>query len=161
MAFVVKETIKEVENVTLKDFSIQILVHHNVTKDTITRSFVSHFFAKRAVPKGQMRDAIKGMWKLSYGIPTSLMIDEGVVLLVHIRLGVPIMVGASLLDEGSKKVWCYFKFERLPLVCFKCDCLGHEEKSCTGTPIMNEAIVEEVKRRRLGLLAKGTEKEWS
>ncbi|KAF4363009.1 hypothetical protein F8388_020525 [Cannabis sativa] len=51
---------------------------------------------------------------------------------VRINLLAPLLAGVSLPDLGNKKVWSYFKYERLPLFCFKCGIIGHEEDGCSG-----------------------------
>ncbi|KAF4401494.1 hypothetical protein G4B88_001688 [Cannabis sativa] len=51
---------------------------------------------------------------------------------VRINLLAPLLAGVSLPDLGNKKVWSYFKYERLPLFCFKCGIIGHEEDGCFG-----------------------------
>uniref|UniRef100_A0A803NVX1 Zinc knuckle CX2CX4HX4C domain-containing protein n=1 Tax=Cannabis sativa TaxID=3483 RepID=A0A803NVX1_CANSA len=51
---------------------------------------------------------------------------------VRINLQAPLLAGVSLPDLGNKKVWSYFKYERLPLFCYKCGVIGHEEEVCSG-----------------------------
>ncbi|KAF4402558.1 hypothetical protein G4B88_012343 [Cannabis sativa] len=99
------------------------------------------------------------IWVRALGVPTRFMADAGAVTMaswlgtcihacpvrkgglivneylrfrVCINLEVPLMAGASLLDEGHNKIWAYFKYERLLLFCFKCGWIGHEEALCSG-----------------------------
>ncbi|KAF4404334.1 hypothetical protein G4B88_014790 [Cannabis sativa] len=51
---------------------------------------------------------------------------------VSLDLAKPLLAGVGLDDEDGKKVWSYFKYERLPLFCFKCGCIGHLESSCSA-----------------------------
>ncbi|KAF4368490.1 hypothetical protein F8388_018614 [Cannabis sativa] len=51
---------------------------------------------------------------------------------VRLKLAVPLLVGVSLPDYGDKKVWSYFKYEKLPIFCFKCGVIGHVDVDCSA-----------------------------
>ncbi|KAJ4835622.1 hypothetical protein Tsubulata_010866 [Turnera subulata] len=42
----------------------------------------------------------------------------------------PLLRGSFVQGGDGKKVWVYFKYERLPLFCFHCGCMGHIAKDC-------------------------------
>lgn len=50
-----------------------------------------------------------------------------------------IFVGKYILVEG-KKEWVQFKFERLPLLCFKCGIWGHDRSECNEPSVKVENI---------------------
>uniref|UniRef100_A0A803Q5F6 CCHC-type domain-containing protein n=1 Tax=Cannabis sativa TaxID=3483 RepID=A0A803Q5F6_CANSA len=41
------------------------------------------------------------------------------------------VLGVSLPELGQKKIWSYFKYERLPIFCYKCGVIGHLEDDCS------------------------------
>lgn len=45
-------------------------------------------------------------------------------------VGKPIMSGLFLKRDGLKPAWVSFKYEKLPIVCYKCGRLAHDTKSC-------------------------------
>ncbi|KAF4348514.1 hypothetical protein F8388_008285 [Cannabis sativa] len=55
---------------------------------------------------------------------------------VRVRIGFPlhqsIFVGRYV-PSGGKQHWVQFKFERLPLLCFKCGIWGHEQQACSSS----------------------------
>ncbi|KAF4375099.1 hypothetical protein F8388_017245 [Cannabis sativa] len=51
---------------------------------------------------------------------------------VWLNLAVPLLAGVSLPEYGQKKVWSFFKYEKLPIFCFKCGVIGHVETDCSG-----------------------------
>ncbi|KAF4383100.1 hypothetical protein F8388_009131 [Cannabis sativa] len=51
---------------------------------------------------------------------------------VRLNLAVPLLAGVSLPEYGQKKVWSFFKYEKLPIFCFKCGVIGHVETDCSG-----------------------------
>ncbi|KAF4346204.1 hypothetical protein G4B88_018315 [Cannabis sativa] len=51
---------------------------------------------------------------------------------VRLDLNRPLLAGVSLPELGQKKVWSYFKYERLPSFCYKCGVIGHLEDECSG-----------------------------
>ncbi|KAF4404081.1 hypothetical protein G4B88_014537 [Cannabis sativa] len=57
---------------------------------------------------------------------------------VRARIGFPlqqsIFVG-RFLPNGGHQHWVQFKFERLPLLCFKCGTWGHDQYDCNGESI--------------------------
>ncbi|KAM6575827.1 hypothetical protein CsatA_024154 [Cannabis sativa] len=99
------------------------------------------------------------IWVKAHGIPLELMTDEAAVLLANrvgiyvtsdkvrkkgilmnsflrfksrINIRLPLVPGVSLEGNGKKKHWAFFKFERLPVFCFKCGVIGHLENMCFG-----------------------------
>ncbi|KAM6561386.1 hypothetical protein CsatA_030625 [Cannabis sativa] len=51
---------------------------------------------------------------------------------VRLNIKSPILAGVSLTDDRKKKWWCHLKYERLPILCFKCGVIGHDEAVCSG-----------------------------
>ncbi|KAF4360295.1 hypothetical protein F8388_020586 [Cannabis sativa] len=68
--------------------------------------------------------SIDRLWK--NGFPT----NEYIRFQVTIQLNKPIMVRVFLPMEEGVCLWCYFKYENLPCVCYKCGVVGHEESRC-------------------------------
>ncbi|KAF4358426.1 hypothetical protein F8388_018290 [Cannabis sativa] len=56
--------------------------------------------------------------------------NEYVRFQVSIQLNKPIMVGVFLPMEEGVSLWCYFKYENMPCVCYKCGVVGHDEVRC-------------------------------
>uniref|UniRef100_A0A803QE56 CCHC-type domain-containing protein n=1 Tax=Cannabis sativa TaxID=3483 RepID=A0A803QE56_CANSA len=58
---------------------------------------------------------------------------------VRVRIGFPIgrsiFVGRFIPSEGNK-TWIQIKFERLPILCYKCGIWGHEQVECTREEVM-------------------------
>ncbi|XP_060965134.1 uncharacterized protein LOC133034126 [Cannabis sativa] len=80
------------------------------------------------------------IWVKASGVPMPFMTEECVAnmakrmgsLLQANKVSLPLLAGVSLTDERKKRWWCHFKYERLPLFCFKCGVIGHEEEACSG-----------------------------
>ncbi|KAF4389627.1 hypothetical protein F8388_009760 [Cannabis sativa] len=51
---------------------------------------------------------------------------------VRLDLNRPLLAGVSLPELGQKKIWSYFKYERLSIFCYKCGVIGHLEDDCSG-----------------------------
>ncbi|KAM6570029.1 hypothetical protein CsatB_018014 [Cannabis sativa] len=219
----VEELIEEIENFCFDDFSIQVEPDNDLARDTVARTVVGRFFAKRGVSLGTLRRALSGMWKLTpgwclqepspktfvcrlnspkevkavlengpwnpcggfllvsalpengdwksanmealdiwvkaHGVPLPFMTEECIAnmasrmgtllqankvrrngILAHdylwfqVRINVKfsILAGVSLTDDRKKKWWCHLKYERLPILCFKCGVIGHDEAVCSG-----------------------------
>ncbi|KAF4349050.1 hypothetical protein F8388_008797 [Cannabis sativa] len=219
----VEELIEEIENFCFDDFSIQVEPDNDLARDTVARTVVGRFFAKRGVSLGTLRRALSGMWKLTpgwclqepspktfvcrlnstkevkavlengpwnpcggfllvsalpengdwksanmealdiwvkaHGVPLPFMTEERIAnmasrmgtllqankvrrngILAHdylrfqVRINVKfsILAGVSLTDDRKKKWWCHLKYERLPILCFKCGVIGHDEAVCSG-----------------------------
>ncbi|PON34445.1 Zinc finger, CCHC-type [Trema orientale] len=60
---------------------------------------------------------------------------------VDIRLDSPIQAGFSLPRLNAPRIWIFFKYERLPITCFKCGFVGHVKQACEANTvkIMNAA----------------------
>ncbi|KAF4396705.1 hypothetical protein G4B88_029019 [Cannabis sativa] len=220
---VIEEMVSLVENVSVDDFSLDLVPNDEVAKETISRSLVGKFFAKRKVGNGKLRSILSQMWNVSpgwsmqeihpkififrfskesdalkvlekgpwspcggflllttmpsdgkwsfadlehvniwvraLGVPYRFFSDDNVIKIanrvgsfvladkvrsngvirsnflrfrVSLDLAKPLLAGVGLDDEDGKKVWSYFKYEWLPLVCYKCGVIGHEEDACSA-----------------------------
>uniref|UniRef100_A0A803NSP5 CCHC-type domain-containing protein n=1 Tax=Cannabis sativa TaxID=3483 RepID=A0A803NSP5_CANSA len=220
---VIEEMVSLVENVSVDDFSLDLVPNDEVAKETISRSLVGKFFAKRKVGNGKLRSILSQMWNVSpgwsmqeihpkififrfskesdalkvlekgpwspcggflllttmpsdgkwsfadlehvniwvraLGVPYRFFSDDNVIKIanrvgsfvladkvrsngvirsnflrfrVSLDLAKPLLAGVGLDDEDGKKVWSYFKCEWLPLVCYKCGVIGHEEDACSA-----------------------------
>ena len=49
---------------------------------------------------------------------------------VDVNITKPLMRGKMIQIEGMEKGWVYFKYERLPIYCYQCGILGHQEREC-------------------------------
>nr|POE99950.1 hypothetical protein CFP56_68859 [Quercus suber] len=49
---------------------------------------------------------------------------------VDIDITKPLMRGKMVQIEGMEKGWVHFKYERLPIYCYRCGILGHQEREC-------------------------------
>ncbi|KAF4386209.1 hypothetical protein F8388_016461 [Cannabis sativa] len=58
---------------------------------------------------------------------------------VRVKIGFPIQrevfVGRYIPVDGEKR-WVQFKFDKLPLICFKCGFWGHDQLNCTKEVVM-------------------------
>ncbi|KAF4388115.1 hypothetical protein F8388_014798 [Cannabis sativa] len=68
--------------------------------------------------------SIDRLWR--DGFPT----NKYIRLQVSIPLNKPLFVGLFLPMEEGVSLWCYFKHENMPSVCYKCGIVGHEELFC-------------------------------
>ncbi|KAF4362005.1 hypothetical protein F8388_020799 [Cannabis sativa] len=99
------------------------------------------------------------LWVKVHGVPLELLTDEAAVQMANrvgkfvsadkvrrngilvnsflrfrtrINISLPLVPGVSLEGNGKKKHWAFFKFEQLPVFCFKCGVIGHMEDVCSG-----------------------------
>uniref|UniRef100_A0A803NWY4 Reverse transcriptase n=1 Tax=Cannabis sativa TaxID=3483 RepID=A0A803NWY4_CANSA len=99
------------------------------------------------------------LWVKAHGVPLELLTDEAAVQMANrvgkfvaadrvrrngilvnsflrfrtrINISLPLVPGVSLEGNGKKKHWAFFKFEQLPVFCFKCSVIGHMEDVCSG-----------------------------
>ncbi|KAH7843900.1 hypothetical protein Vadar_022074 [Vaccinium darrowii] len=58
--------------------------------------------------------------------------DRGKFVRVRVRICIdkPLKRGGNLVDGEGNKVWISYKYERLPIFCYYCGMLGHEERYC-------------------------------
>ena len=49
---------------------------------------------------------------------------------VEVPINKPLRRGGWLTSPEGEKIWVHYKYERLPLFCFCCGFLGHEDRSC-------------------------------
>jgi hypothetical protein len=54
---------------------------------------------------------------------------------VHIDVQKPIPSGIHVGNPNDGSCWIDFRYEKLPLVCFKCGLVGHVEKLCKNPPM--------------------------
>ncbi|KAF4356128.1 hypothetical protein G4B88_012593 [Cannabis sativa] len=62
-----EETVKEVENFSLDDFSLDLAANCDAAQATIASSVVGRFFSKEMVSNGLLRKVLTRMWKLKGG----------------------------------------------------------------------------------------------
>ena len=86
---------------------------------------------------------------------------------VDLQLDKPLRRGGKIASVEGEKFWVNFKHERLPIFCFQCGRLGHDEKHCKE--LLNQQNprqygewlrAQETQRwvwKNLGQLAVGTE----
>ena len=55
---------------------------------------------------------------------------------VEMQLDKPLWRGRGYVknDEGGR-IWVDFRYERLPIFCYICGILGHDEKHCLASPL--------------------------
>ena len=49
---------------------------------------------------------------------------------VDIPIEKPLRRGGHVANTEGERVWVTFKYERLPIFCFDCDVMGHDNKHC-------------------------------
>jgi hypothetical protein len=54
---------------------------------------------------------------------------------VHIDVHKPIPSGIHVGNPKDGSTWIDYRYEKLPLVCFKCGLVGHAEQSCKNPPL--------------------------
>jgi hypothetical protein len=55
---------------------------------------------------------------------------------VHINVHKPLTSGIHIGNPNDGNCWVDFRYEKLPLICFKCGLVGHEEKLCRRKPMI-------------------------
>ena len=53
--------------------------------------------------------------------------------MAELPLNKPLRKGGYLMNGEGEKLWVTFKYERLPMVCYFCGRLGHDDKHCVAT----------------------------
>lgn len=76
-----------------------------------------------------------------------------VKVLVHISK--PLVLGWWLNIAGGERVWITFKYEKLPDLCFVCDCLYHMEVDCAMVVASHLLGVEPIRKFEKGVRADG------
>nr|POF21997.1 hypothetical protein CFP56_35538 [Quercus suber] len=56
----------------------------------------------------------------------------GPFLRIHVNMDItkPLMRGKIMWIEGLEVGWIYFQYERLPIFCYRCGILGHNDREC-------------------------------
>jgi len=50
----------------------------------------------------------------------------------ELPLNKPLCRGGYLMNGEGEKLWVTFKYERLPMMCYFCGRLGHDDKHCVA-----------------------------
>jgi hypothetical protein len=69
---------------------------------------------------------------LEVDVPNENGIAWGRFLRIHVEVEIakPLMRGCIVQVEDDKPVWVDFRYEHLPIFCYKCGCLGHSSSDC-------------------------------
>ena len=54
---------------------------------------------------------------------------------VDVQLDKPLCRGGFVSSPKSGKHWVYFKYERIPMLCFRCGRIEHDIKHCFDTAV--------------------------
>ena len=57
---------------------------------------------------------------------------------VDVQLDKPLCRGGFVSSPESGKHWVYFKYERIPTLCFRCGRIGHDVKHCSDTAVRHK-----------------------
>jgi hypothetical protein len=79
---------------------------------------------------------------------------------VSIDITKPLERGRALV-LGGKSSWVMFKYEKLPLFCFRCGCIVHEDGGCPIPRPSRMSTIEETKDWGVWLRAEDPWKRWS
>ena len=58
---------------------------------------------------------------------------------VEVQLDKPLRRGGFVKNDENDRIWVDFRYERLPIFCYKCGILGHDDKHCLVNPMENPA----------------------
>ena len=78
---------------------------------------------------------------------------------VELDIDKPLRRGAYIASSDGERLWLTFKYERIPIVCFICGKLGHDNKHLPMSNVWQSACHQYGDWLRAGWTAKETAKE--
>ncbi|XP_023874702.1 uncharacterized protein LOC111987231 [Quercus suber] len=58
---------------------------------------------------------------------------------VEVQIDKPLRRGGYVKNEEGERIWVDFRYERLPIFCYRCGILGHDEKHCHESSMVQPA----------------------
>ncbi|KAF4378237.1 hypothetical protein F8388_010676 [Cannabis sativa] len=112
-------------------------VNEEEAKEFAEKTVIGKVISKKSMNGKRLAQLAGDVLKIKWSNPQQAFMNGYVRVKIGFPLNKNIFVG-RFVPAGGTRSWVQFKFERMPMLCFKCGLWGHEQIDCKEEPAMED-----------------------